>query len=291
MARRPRTALLAASACAAFAVLVWALAFHTHAGRAADASAFLGFLQLDATRVAQVADWIARACNPLPYAMLCIPVVWLAHRTRGPRGVLATGAILVAANVATKHLKPALADPRPLAYTSVAPASWPSGHSTAAMALALCLVIAAPPVARRLLAVVGGLFAVAVAYSVVLLGWHYPSDALGGFAVAGTAASLAVAGLWWTEARWPAGAGRRATTRALGGRAAVPAALPAAALSLMLLAIGVLRTASWLPSTRQQGAFVAFAGGIAVLAVGLAAACSRAVRPARERRNPARDAA
>ena len=41
----------------------------------------------------------------------------------------------------------------------------------------------------------GGLFAAAMAGSVVLLGWHFPSDAVGGFAIAGAGACLGAAAL------------------------------------------------------------------------------------------------
>jgi membrane-associated phospholipid phosphatase len=279
VARRASTALLAAAACALLAVVVWALTFHSALGLAADRAALDGFMQLSWTPVAGPADWLARLCNPLPFAVLAGSVVLLAHFTRGPRGTLATGTVLLAANVTTQYLKPALATPRAHDLGYVTAASWPSGHSTAAMALALCAVIAAPPAFERLTAVLGGLFAVAVAYAVVLLGWHYPSDALGGFAVAGATTSLAVAALRWAEARWPAGSGRRAAARALQWPPAAPVATLAGTLAVLVLAAGVLRTATELPTPEQQLAFLAFAGGIVALALALAVACSRALRP------------
>ena len=44
-------------------------------------------------------------------------------------------------------------------------------------------------------------FAIAVSYSFLELAWHYPSDVLGGFLVAGTWTLLGVAGLSIYEAR------------------------------------------------------------------------------------------
>ncbi len=74
-------------------------------------------------------------------------------------------------------------------------ASWPSGHGTAAMTLALCAVIVAPP-AWRAVDRAGRLrVRVGLAYATLALTWHYPSDVFGGFLVAG---------LWVSLASWPA---------------------------------------------------------------------------------------
>jgi hypothetical protein len=72
--------------------------------------------------------------------------------------------------------------------------NWPSGHTTAAMTLALCAVVAVPPAWRAATALAGATFAVAVAYATLALTWHYPSDVLAGFLLAalGVSAALAV---------------------------------------------------------------------------------------------------
>ena len=67
----------------------------------------------------------------------------------------------------------------------LAAASFPSGHATAAMSLALCSVIASPARWRPRVAAFMAAFVVAVCYSFLELRWHYPSDVLGGFLVAG----------------------------------------------------------------------------------------------------------
>ena len=75
------------------------------------------------------------------------------------------------------------------------------------MSLALALVLAVPARRRPLAAALGAVFAVAVSYSFLTLGWHYPSDVLGGFLVAVIWAQLALAGVFvGTRARR---AGRR----------------------------------------------------------------------------------
>ena len=86
-------------------------------------------------------------------------------------------------SVSSQLLKAVLAYPRyegdAIGGAQVAPEAFPSGHSTAAMALALCLVLVAPRALRPLAALVGAVFALGVAFSVIALGWHFPSDAVG----------------------------------------------------------------------------------------------------------------
>jgi hypothetical protein len=64
---------------------------------------------------------------------------------------------------------------------------------TAAMALALCLVLVAPARLRPSAAVLGGLFAAVQGYGVLLLGWHYPSDVLAACTIATAWLALSVA--------------------------------------------------------------------------------------------------
>ena len=111
---------------------------------------------------------------------------------RAPRIAIAVAVILLGSNLTTQLLKPALALPQP--FPGIDTATWPSGHATAAMALALCLQLVVPARRRPLTAALGGLFVVGVAYSVLILGHHEPSDILGGFLVAGTWTGLVVAG-------------------------------------------------------------------------------------------------
>lgn len=221
---------------------------------------------------------MATLCNPRQYAVLFGVLLVAALAFRGPRHALACAAVVLLTNAVTQVLKPALAAPRLDALVQgrefVEQASWPSGHATAAMALALCAVLVAPVGVRRLAAVVGGLFAIAVSYSVVLLGWHLPSDALGGFAVAGTGAALALWALWSAEARWPSRA-RPASVRSAWASQA-PAARLTAGVAVAAVALVVVRTSLWLPSQREQAAFLAIAGSIVVLALVLSAVAARA---------------
>jgi membrane-associated phospholipid phosphatase len=67
----------------------------------------------------------------------------------------------------------------------------PSGHATVAVSLGLALVLAAPPLLRPTAALVGAAYAAAVGFSLIALGWHYPSDVATSFCLCGFWASVA----------------------------------------------------------------------------------------------------
>jgi membrane-associated phospholipid phosphatase len=204
--RRSRYALGAAAAGVALLFITWFAAFHVGLVQRADQAIFRAFIDLDhRPHVDGTASFIANLCDPNPYVWFATIPVLVALTRRRPAVAVAVVAILLGANVTTQLLKPALAQPRAdwllggMSY--VAPASWPSGHATAAMSLALCFVLAAPSRLRPVVAALGAAFAASVSYSFLTLGWHYPSDVFGGFLVAGTWSALAVAALSALEAR------------------------------------------------------------------------------------------
>jgi len=206
LAARRHFPLLAALACFVGLVVAGVLALAVPVARERDAAMLHGFVGLDRPSVHRAISFLAHLGDTLPYAcagLLCIAVA-LARR-RGWRA-LAVAGLLAVTGVTTQVLKHALAQPRLEHWLpeQVATNSWPSGHSTAAMTLALCAILVAPPALRAVTAMLGGAFAVGVGYAVLVLGWHYPSDVLGGFLVAGLWASLAVAVLHRVEAPEPA---------------------------------------------------------------------------------------
>jgi len=206
LAARRHFPLLAALACFVVLVVAGVLALAVPVARERDAAMLHGFVGLDRPSVHRAISFLAHLGDTLPYAcagVLCIAVA-LARR-RGWRA-LAVAGLLAVTGVTTQVLKHVLAQPRLEHWLpeQVATNSWPSGHSTAAMTLALCAILVAPPALRAVTAMLGGAFAVGVGYAVLVLGWHYPSDVLGGFLVAGLWASLAVAVLHRVEAPEPA---------------------------------------------------------------------------------------
>ncbi|MGB0096732.1 MAG: phosphatase PAP2 family protein [Solirubrobacteraceae bacterium] len=230
MRRRSSRALVGAVGGAALLFVTWFATFHVGVFERADQSIFSGFTKLgNHPHVGGVANFIATLCNPSPYIYFgAIPVVIALARRRLPVA-FAIGAVLLGANETTQLLKPLLAHPRAHSllggFPAVSPVSWPSGHATAAMSLALCMVLAVPARLRPLTAALGAAFAVAVSYSFLTLGWHYPSDVLGGYLVAGTWTLLGVAAVFSFEARRHRAAPEEQSTRQTVREALGPPAL------------------------------------------------------------------
>jgi membrane-associated phospholipid phosphatase len=246
----------------------------------ADQWAYAGFVQLQLhAGVGPVTDFFRDLCDPDPYLPLAVAVVAAALLRRRLRLAVAIATILVGANVTTQVLKPLLARPHAselLGSLTLPPGSWPSGHSTAAMALALAMVLAAPARLRPVVAACGSVLAIAVGYSLMVLGSHYPSDVLGGFLMAATWALLAVAALIIAEQRWP-------STRAPVPRVSMRAALgPLGGLliaSVVVVAlIGLGQPHDGLGYAHSHGWVVAAASAIAALGLSLSTAVMLAVR-------------
>jgi membrane-associated phospholipid phosphatase len=281
MPSRAKTALLGAGTGTALLVLVWLLAFHTGIGAHADRSIFAGFTDLQRPRVNGLAGWIRDLCNTEQFVVLGAALIAVALLRRRRRVAVAIGALLLGSTATTELLKPLLASPRALSGHPwlLPPASWPSGHATAAMSLALALVLAVPSRRRALAAVLGAGFAVAVSCSFLTLGSHYPSDVLGGFLVAVIWAQLTVAGLLISDARWqPAPARERRQVPVPVRHALRPAAWAVACASAVALAAVLARPHAVLSYVTGHAAFAAGASAIGALALALATALMLTVR-------------
>jgi membrane-associated phospholipid phosphatase len=283
MPRRARIALIGAGGLSLLLLATWYAAFHIGFVERVDASIYNGFSGLVwRPHVRSAANLIANLCDPRPYIVLAlVPLVVAIVRQRGTLAVT-IGVILLGANATTHVLKPLLASPRPSWLINnpslFTGGSWPSGHATASMALALCVVLASPSRLRPYAAALGAGFAVAVCYSFLTLGWHYPSDVLGGFLVATIWTLLAVAGLDTYEARE-----RRAPSRERSATLATTQALtpPAAALFTALLIAGLVflaRPSAVLGYAADHRSFVAGAAMIGAMALALSTGVMMALR-------------
>lgn len=283
MTHRSQIGFLGAAAGALLLVLTWALALHVGIFQRADQSILAGFVDLHAHRgVDGTASFIAHLCNPNPYVFLAaVPVLVAIVRGRH-RALLAIGMILLGANLTTQLLKPLLAEPRANSVihglVEISPGSWPSGHATAAMSLALCCVLAAPPRLRPAVACAGAAFAVAVSYSFLTLAWHYPSDVFGGFLVAGTWTMLAIGVVFRSDARRaqqdPAPVGERLSL----ADALAPQAALVAGTACVIAVIAIARPSQVMGFARAHEAFVVGAGAIGLLALAVANAIALAMR-------------
>lgn len=169
----------------ALALLAWA-AFHADGFRHLDAR-LLAHLSADRLgRLGDVANPVADLGNPVPQVLLLLAGLTVALRGSRREAAIAGLAIVLGADLTTAVLKQALAAPRldpVLGWAQVGEDSFPSGHATAAYAMAAAWTLFAPP-RRRRAAAAGFLLASLVALAVVVLRYHFPSDALGGLLVA-----------------------------------------------------------------------------------------------------------
>jgi membrane-associated phospholipid phosphatase len=185
MLRRPRVLLAAGALCALAGVLVYVAVMHVAVVQRADLRVLAGFVRVPGPRGARAAEALAWLFDPAPFAVLAAAVVAIGVARGRGRLAIAAGAAVLGASVTTQLLKVALASARPQVPGAIVGAhAWPSGHATAAMSLALALVLVSPARLRPVTAAAGGLLAVGVAYAILMLGWHYPSDVAGGFLVA-----------------------------------------------------------------------------------------------------------
>jgi membrane-associated phospholipid phosphatase len=196
--RRSTVPLLVALASLLAMALTGVLALASPGAHERDAAMLHGFVALDRPRVHHAVDVLAHLVDPLPYLVVGVALIGWALLRGLPWRAGFVAALLVLTGLSTQVLKHLLAQPRFeawLGFDQIDAAAWPSGHSTAAMTLALCAVLVAPPALRLVVAVLGAAFAAAVGYAVLVLAWHFPSDVLGGFLMAGTWTALAVAAL------------------------------------------------------------------------------------------------
>jgi membrane-associated phospholipid phosphatase len=190
-------------------------------------------------------------------ALAALAAVLLLVRRRRRDLAAVSIATLIGANATTYLLKPLLAGADPLGGEAARgiDASFPSGHASAAMSLALVAVILAPPRRRGPVALVAALYAGCMGVGLVALSFHYPSDVVAGFLWAGA---------WFaamTAIIRPRGK-QHATAPAPSPRLSLRAIVTGAALAI---AIGGLLL---LPAKQaEHGVFAVFAFAIAGIAV------------------------
>jgi membrane-associated phospholipid phosphatase len=193
--RRPtvRAALAGALACFAGLVAVGIGAAWVPAVHAIDASAAAGFVAAAPTGLGILIGRIARLADPGPYLLMGMGLVAVALLRGRVARAAAVAVLLVATGLTTQLLKTSLGHPRAGEILGLDLGSWPSGHSTAAMTIALCAVLVAPRALRGAVAAAGAAFAIAVGLGVLVMEWHFVTDVVGGYLVAMTWMLLAVA--------------------------------------------------------------------------------------------------
>ncbi|HEY1538425.1 MAG TPA: phosphatase PAP2 family protein [Solirubrobacteraceae bacterium] len=267
MTRRPLVLLGLACATAAGAFAVWLATFHVPGAGRLDDRALQTFTSAAPPRLTPSIHGVADLANPAPFVVIGLALLLVALARRRWLMAAAVPLILLAANLTTQQLKPSLADLRVVdlrAGNATYLGSWPSGHSTASMSLALCLVLVAGPRMRPLAALIGAGYAIAVGYSLVVLGYHLPSDVFGGYLVAATFTLLGAAALSALEARRPA---RATATPPSAVSAPALAGLAALLVAFVALVVLIRRPGTTLDALEHPSAMLT---AIAIAALGLA---------------------
>lgn len=272
MTRRPSLLLLGSLGCAVLAAAVWVVCFHVPVASRLDSAVVDGFHGLERPRTVGTANVLAGLVNPWPFALLACALIAVAVARGGARLALAVGALLVGANVTTQALKSLLVGLNAAhapASDPIGLASWPSGHTTAAMSLVLCLVLVVPARRRPLVGAAGGLAVVGVVFSILVRNWHYPSDVIGGFLVAAGWGLAVLAAL----SRGPV---QETLPRGVG--LVWPVAAAGAALAALAATAVLTRPDGALAYAQAHTAFIAGAAAIAVAGLAVAAGVAALAR-------------
>jgi membrane-associated phospholipid phosphatase len=206
-----RAPLLLAALCVVALALVWAIAAHVQSVRVDDARLLHHFTLIENGRINSAAVALLSLLNPAQFTIWALALVLFALARERPRLALAIVFVVTLAPYTAELLKPLLAVPhvsigedRPIGA-----ASWPSGHATAATALALSAVLVVPSRWRVPALGLAVAFVIAVGASLLIRAWHMPSDVLGGYLLGTFWAALGLAGVRASERRWPSRASRR----------------------------------------------------------------------------------
>ena len=163
--------------------VVYLFVVRTYWGQRLDEHAFVGH-DFFSSRAAQ-ADSFLRIVSIGSLVIAIALVAAVAILRRRPRLALIAAASIAISVLSTEFLKLVLLERPPLVPSNIFDNSYPSGHTTVGMSVAIAAMLVVP---RRLLlptAVGAGLFGSAFGVAVVAGGWHRPSDAVGAFLVGG----------------------------------------------------------------------------------------------------------
>ncbi len=201
----PGGALAVAGLCVLALAALWVLANLVPGLQIRDAILLNDFTRLNHAPYAGVAATLPHLLEPTLFVLWGVALVSIAVARDRPRTAAAVALIMGLAPFTSETLKPLLAHHHLTVGAYIPAGSWPSGHSTAALTLGLCVVLVTPARLRRLAAAVALTFAAAVGVSLLIRAWHMPSDVLGGYLVASFWSAMAVFGVRLSERIRPSG--------------------------------------------------------------------------------------
>ena len=254
-------------------VVVYLIAMRTAEGRRLDDLA-KGTLS-EQSRAFDETSELLDTISVSSLALLGATIMAIALLRGRPRLALGAGVIVLGANLTTQAMKAQLDRPGPFGPEA---GSYPSGHVTVAMSLAMALILVTPPDLRVAATLLGAGYAIAVGVAVIAVDWHRPSDVVGAYlvTVAWTAAVAAVLAS-------PAGAGelgRRGRTPSRAVRAAGAVAVLLGIAFAAIVAGATLSRRDLVQIADDRTAFAAAAAVCALACAGLAAVVAALVQRA-----------
>ena len=217
MVKSAKAPVVAWLACAVALVLLMLAVYKIGPAQRLDATLLSHLSVREDSLTGSLANMVAHLADPLPLLAMLAAICAVALRRGRPRAAVAALAVVAGANLTTQILKVALAHPRfqpILGDNQVGAVAFPSGHATAAASIAIALAFVVPWRWRPAAAVLGAGYTLAVASSVLLLDWHFPSDVLGGILVAAGWGFAVLAGLRLTRQRSGSPSPRQPASRA-----------------------------------------------------------------------------
>jgi hypothetical protein len=193
-----RAALLCAfgALCAAVVVALYLGAVRTRTGQRIDEAALASRATVRFAH--QTSSGLLDTISLTTLFVSVVLLMVLALGRRRPRLAIGVAIMVVGANVTTQLLKTELLTRPDLFRRPDQPsstASFPSGHATVAMTIALGVILVVPPRARTFAGALGSAFAVAVGVGTLTAGWHRPSDVIAAYLVVACWAAFVTAGL------------------------------------------------------------------------------------------------
>jgi membrane-associated phospholipid phosphatase len=188
VARRVKAPLAAWIGCALALTLLALVAYGIDAAQLHDARLKERFSAREESGLGSLADLLVHLGDPLPLLLMLTLACGIALARRRPRDALAAVTVVAGANLTTQLLKALFSHPRfqsALGADQLGEVPFPSGHVTAATSIAIAFAFVVPSAALVPVAALGTCLVAVVGCSVMVLGWHFPSDVLGGILVAG----------------------------------------------------------------------------------------------------------
>lgn len=197
-----RRLLAAAAACAVGLMVVYVLSRRSGAAWWDERILEALSTRFEHYRFQESADALRGLFDVGTYMLSVAILLAAAFYRRLPGAAVLAGTMLLGANLTTWALQHRLGDSRVLQILDEPPwlSYWPSGHTTAAVALAFGVFLVSAPSWRPFVAVTVTLVAIPAVLTNLVLRVHVPSDVLGGILVASMWGFAALA----AQQRWPA---------------------------------------------------------------------------------------